>query len=66
MSPIESRETLESENEARPSTAETAECQCPKFCERDHGLDAALTRSVFPQEVGRRSLRVETSLRRNA
>jgi hypothetical protein len=22
-----------------PTTAETAECQCPDFCERDHDLD---------------------------
>jgi hypothetical protein len=39
MSPTETRETLELDDEARPSTAETAECQCPDFCERDHDRD---------------------------
>jgi hypothetical protein len=27
------------ERRAELTTAETAECQCPDFCERDHDLD---------------------------
>ena len=27
------------EHRAELTTAETAECQCPDFCERDHDLD---------------------------
>jgi hypothetical protein len=39
VSPTETLEALERDDEACLSTAETAECQCPDFCERDHDRD---------------------------
>ena len=39
MTAVEILETLEPDVEVQPSTAETAECQCPEFCERDHDRD---------------------------
>jgi hypothetical protein len=33
------QETVEDEREERRPRWELAECTCPDFCERDHGLD---------------------------
>ena len=36
---IEVEEGISDPNEENLTTAETAECTCPDFCERDHGND---------------------------
>ena len=38
--PVTTEETAERISEpSELSTAETADCECPDFCERDHDLD---------------------------
>jgi hypothetical protein len=39
MTAADTIEQLERDHDLRLSTAETAECQCPEFCERDHDRD---------------------------
>jgi hypothetical protein len=39
MSVAEPLEPLERDDEVLLSTAETDECTCPDFCERDHDRD---------------------------
>lgn len=37
--PTPSQKAPTDERQLEPTTAETAECTCPDFCERDHELD---------------------------